>query len=422
VLQRVCWAVWLCTAVAGTLPSPLVAELASRPASAPVSVLTPLLSETTVEKIELPAPGKDGPAFYWLRKPAGYGAGQMPPLVIVLHGTDDTARQMVDFWSARSTRVSSLIAAPQGVGPGWRDSDTTIVRAMLKHLQGNLTYDPDRVLLAGFSAGGAMVCQLLYVEQAPVTAAAALANYVPPWLTDEQVKARRQVPVFYAVGMADVNHERMREGLQRLRSAGGRVDLYRPSVGHVLDEAVAQAALDWFFERCGESITAVLDRATASRTVADLPALERICDQRRWHEESHARRAARLMEEIESPGRDELRKARGLAAESRPADAVEVLDRIEGTFVAGRLVREAQTLRTRLEADPKVRQELAGRQARWRAAQALSMYTAAQKLVAQHKFDEAAEQCRRVADLYGETPSADRARSLLIILEKRKTQ
>ena len=80
----------------------------------------------------------------------------------------------------------------------------------------------------------------------PVTAVAALANYGPPWITDEQVRARRHVPVFYAVGMADVNHERMREGIGRVRSAGGRVDLYRPTLGHVLDPTVAQAAVDWW--------------------------------------------------------------------------------------------------------------------------------------------------------------------------------
>jgi len=423
-LQRVCGVVWLCMAVAGMLPLPLVAEPASRPApsSVPASAPAPLLSEPSVEKIELPIAGKDGPAFYWLRRPAGCGAGQMPPLVIVLHGTDDTAKQMVDFWAGRVMRIQPLIAAPQGVGPGWRDSDTAIVRAMLEHLRASVTYDPQRVLLAGFSAGGAMVFQLLYVEQVPVTAAAALASYVPSWVTGEQVNSRREVPVFYAVGMADVNHERMREGLQRLRSAGGRVDLYRPSLGHVLDVEVAQAALDWFFERCGESVTAALDRVTAGKTVADLPIVEWICDQRRWYEESHVQRAARLMEEIESSGREDLRRARGFVAESRPADAVEVLQRIEGTYVAGRLVREAQSLRAQLEMDPKVRQEVADRQVRWRAAQALEMYTAAQKLVAQHKFDEAAEQCRRVLDLYGETASAERARTLLRILEKRKTQ
>lgn len=389
---------------------------ASKPATGPA----PLLSAPAIERIPLPIPGRDGHAFYVLRKPAGYGPGQMPPLIIALHGTDDTAAQMVDFWGARNMRISPLIAAPQGVGPGWRDSDTAMIQTMFEHLQANVSYDTQRVLLAGFSAGGAMSFQFLYVEKAPVTAVAALANYVPPWITSEQVKARAHVPVFYAVGMADINHERMREGLQRLRAAGARVDLDRPRIGHVLDSDVAQEALDWFFDRCADHISAALDRMTAARLVTDLPALDRICLQRPWHEAAHVRRAERLIEDLEAPGRLELVKARAFAAESRPADAVEVLQEIESRFIAGPLAREARGLRLHLESDPAVRREIADRLASRRAEQALSLYASAQRLVVQRQFDEAAEQCRRVIDLYGETPGAERARTLLQLLENRK--
>lgn len=390
----------------------------SLPASA--SMPAALLSEPTIEKVELPVQGKSGPTFYVLRKPAGYGPGQMPPLIVALHGTDDTAAQMVDFWGARNMRIPPLIAAPQGVGPGWRDSDTTIIRAMFEHLQANTSYDTQRVLLAGFSAGGAMSFQLLYVEKVPVTAVAALANYVPPWITSEQVKARAHVPVFYAVGMADINHERMREGLQRLRAAGARIDLDRPRIGHVLDSDVAQETLDWFFDRCADHISAALDRMTAAGRVADLPALDRICVQRPWHEAAHVRRAERLIEDLEAPGRLELVKARAFAAESRPADAVEILQQIEGRFVAGPLAREACGLRLHLESDPAVRRAIADRLASRRAEQALSLYASAQRLVVQRQFDEAAEQCRRIIDLYSETAGAERARTLLQLLENRK--
>jgi len=69
-----------------------------------------------------------------------------------------------------------------------------------------------------------------------------------------------------------------------------------------------------------------------------------------------------------------------------------------------------------------VRRETAERQTRRRAEQASSMYTTAQHLVVQRRFDEAAEQCRRVLDLYADTPSAERARALLTLLEKRNKQ
>ncbi|HPD29836.1 MAG TPA: hypothetical protein PLL20_07570 [Phycisphaerae bacterium] len=391
---------------------------ASKPASGPA----PLLSSPAIERIPLPVQGKSGPAFYVLRKPAGYGSGQLPPLIVALHGTDDTAEQTVGFWAARSMRIPPLITAPQGVGPGWRNSDTAVIHAMFKHLRANVSYDAQRVLLTGFSAGGAMSFELLYVEEVPVTAVAALANYVPPWITGEQVKAKAHVPVFYAVGIADINHEQMREGLQRLRTAGARIDLDRPRIGHVLDSDVAQEAIDWFFDRCADQVGAALDRMAAARLVADLPALDRICLQRRWHEPLHVRRAEQLIKEIEAPGRLELARARAFMAEGRAADAVEVLQEIEGRFVAGPLAREAKALRLHLESDPAVRREIADRLAGRRAEQALSMYVNAQRLVVQRQFDEAARQCRRIIDLYGETPGAERARTLLQLLENRKKQ
>ncbi len=411
-------------AAAGMLPVPLVAESRSQPVSSSVPASAPgsQSSLATIERIELPVEGRNGRAFYWLRKPAGCGQGQMPPLIIALHGTDDTARQMVDFWAARNLRIRPLIAAPQGIGPGWRDSDTAIVQAMFKHLHTNVTYDSERVLLAGFSAGGAMSLQLLYVERVPVTAVAALANYVPPWITEKQVREKQQVPVFYAVGMSDINHERMREGIQRLRAAGARIDLDRPRIGHVLNTEVAQAAADWFFDRCAEQVAASLDRAAAGMAIGDLPWLDRLCQQRSWHETAHVQRAERLIEEIEAPGRQELAKARALVAESRPADAVEVLGGVESRFAAGPLVRQARAVRLQLESDPTVRREISERQSRRRAEQALSTYTAAQNLVIQGRLDEAAEQCRTVLALYADTPSAERARTLLTLLERRNKQ
>lgn len=406
------------SSVTGSGPASVPFGVASAPVIAPVAIL----SSPAIERIQLPVPDRDGATFYMLRKPAGYGPGQMPPLIIALHGTDDTAEQMIEFWAARNMRIPPLIAAPQGVGPGWRDSDTACIRAMFEHLEANVSYDAQRVLLTGFSAGGAMSFQLLYVERVPVTAVAALANYVPPWITGEQVKAKAHVPVFYAVGMADINHERMREGLQRFRAAGARIDLDRPRIGHVLDSDVAQEAVDWFFDRCADQVGAALDRMAVAGLVGDLPTLDRLCEQRHWHEPSHVRRAEQLIGEIEAPGRLELARARTFVAESRPADAVELLQEVEGRFVAGPLAREAKALRLHLESDPAVRRELADRLARRRAEQALSMYASAQRLVVQRQFDEAAEQCRRIVNLYSETPGAERARTLLQLLENRKKQ
>jgi hypothetical protein len=257
------------------------------------------------------------------------------------------------------------------------------------------------------------------VEKLPVTAAAALANYVPPWLTDRQIREHRDVPMFYAVGMEDINHERMRDGLKRLRAAGARVDLDRPRIGHVLNAEVAQAALDWFFDRCSEKVEARLKQIAADGAIADLPVAERVVEQRRWHEAGHVQEARRIVEQIEAPGRRRLAAAKEMVAAGKPIEAVEVLEQIENSFGDCGLAREARSVRMGIESDPAVRKELADRQSKRRADEAVAMYASAQRLVVEGKFNDAAEQCRRVTSLYGDTPIAERARTLLKLLEKR---
>ncbi len=379
-----------------------------------------MLDKPVVTKIGLAIAGRGEPAYYWLRRPAGHGPGQCCPLLIALHGTDDTARQMVDFWADRHARVPTLIAAPQGIAPGWRSDDIPTIRAMLAHLRAHVPFDESRVLLAGFSAGGAMSFHLLYKEKVPVTAVAALANYVPPLITDDEIGDRRRVPVFYAVGMADVNHDRMRYGIQRLREAGGNVNLYRPRIGHVLDAGVGQAALDWFFDQCARRLDAVISKASPQGNVAEAAAgLERIIALAQWHEPAHVQAARDALGRVEAPGRRELEAARKLIAGGRGADAAEMLRKIEVNYGTSRLGRQARDARVQVESDPEVRQQLARRAARRRADEALAMYAGAQRLVAEGKLREAAGRCRRIIEFYGDTPSAERARYLLNLLEKR---
>lgn len=392
------------------------------PASVPTTTSAParLPDRPEITRIGLEVEVRDRDAHAWLYRPAGHGPGQAPPLIIVLHGTDDTARDMIDFWTARTLRVPSIVAAPQGIGPGWRDTDVATVRVLLEHLQEEVPYDESRVLLAGFSAGGAMALHLLYEERLPVTAIAALANYVPPRVTSDQMHARRHVPVFYAVGMADVNHDLMREGLQRLRKAGVNAHLYRPSIGHVLDADAAQTALDWFFDQCAtERIRRIEEASAGAETARHVVELEAIVTTARWHEEEYVKRAREVLERLEASGWKEIATARNLLAEGRAVAAVDKLTELERTYGHGRLGRAARSIRLNAEADPEVRALLNERAARRRAELAMAMYNGARRLAGQDKAAEAAEMCRRTLRLYRDTPGAERARKLLETLETR---
>jgi len=394
----------------------------TQPAHAPATTPAVTTDRPIIARIALRIPDRAERAEYWVRTPPDYTVDGSPALLIALHGTDDTARQMIDFWSGLRTPVPVLLIAPQGVGKGWSEADLPTIRAMWADLQKRFGFDEQRVLLAGFSAGGAMVFELLYKERLPVTAAAALANYVPPRVTAEEVAARRQVPVFYAVGMADLNHERMRAGLEFLRSAGANVKIHRPRIGHTLDATVAQEALDYCFEQFRKRLDTAIDQAAKD---TDLPAaiarLEAITTQARWHEPAAVERAAQVLERRERPGRDDLKAAEDLVWAGRKAEAAELFKRIELAYGQGRLSRQARLQREQLESEPAVRDELARREARRRADEAQALYAAAQRLVIQNRRQEAAAKCQDIISRYSETPAATRAQRLLKMLEARRT-
>src|SRR5690606_3427787 len=141
---------------------------------------------------------------------------------------------------------------------------------------------------------------LVYAEGLSFAGVAALANYVPPRLTEEQIRARRHVPVFYAVGIKDVNAGRMQIGLDLLRTCGANVDLYRPQIGHVLDSSVAQAALDWLMDRCDRRVTEIIQTARgAEDRAAAAIRLEGLIAQSAWHASAHVDASRRALAEIE---------------------------------------------------------------------------------------------------------------------------
>jgi hypothetical protein len=68
-----------------------------------------------------------------------------------------------------------------------------------------------------------------------------------------------------------------------------------------------------------------------------------------------------------------------------------------------------------------VRLELAHRAAVQRTEQARALYVSASRLAAQRRSEEAAEQCREILSLYGDTPMAANAERLLKLLQSRSS-
>jgi pimeloyl-ACP methyl ester carboxylesterase len=185
------------------------------------------------------------------------------PLIVVLHGTDTTSRDMIEFWLSLDFVLPATIVAPQSSGTGWNDGDLPFLRDFMEHVGQTISYDSSRVLLAGHSAGGAMAMHLAYSGEMAVSAVAVTACYVPPTITDGMIRRHRELPLFYAVGQHDENRPLLRSGVKRLQSGGARVAVFTPSIGHVLDRTTTQRGLKWFDNVCRKQVESVLSRSRA---------------------------------------------------------------------------------------------------------------------------------------------------------------
>jgi hypothetical protein len=364
-----------------------------------------------VERVDLAS------GFYLVSRPVGYTAGDRPPLIVCLHETDTGAGTILEFWRGLKSPIGVLLAAPEHHMPGWREADMPCIRAMIEHLRQNVSYDPKRVLLTGYSAGGAMAFYLLYAESFPATAVAATANYVPPTITAKMIAARRDVPIFYAVGQRDINHDRMKSSIELLQANGGTLTLLRPDIGHALDPVVAQQAMDWFIETTTQRLLREIDQAgrmVRTRSyAAGLAIVEPIVGQRRWHLPQVVSKAEAALAELERPGREDLARAERLLQGGAQLDALDLLRRLGSDYGLSRLGTEARGRRDRLEGDPTVcAADRARRDAQQEQAGTKALVLA-QRLAAQRQYEQARQQCYTIIRAYPGTAAAARARTLL---------
>ncbi|MBK7399767.1 MAG: hypothetical protein IPJ34_26805 [Myxococcales bacterium] len=98
---------------------------------------------------------------YWVRLPAGYDATKPTALVFGFHGCGDTARNFATWaivpYALRASH--KYIGASLGGREGacWTVStDTAVAMAALDHLRSCFAVDPKKIVLAGYSSGGAM--------------------------------------------------------------------------------------------------------------------------------------------------------------------------------------------------------------------------------------------------------------------------
>ena len=369
------------------------------------------------EHVELPH------GSYWLVRPPEMDPDTRYPLIVCLHGTETQAPDILGFWLSLEARLPFILIAPQGVAAGWRDADLALIRELRSHIEQTLNYDPKRFLLTGHSAGGAMAFHLLYAEGFPATAVAVTANYVPPTVKFDMVRQRQDVPLFYAVGEADLNRPRMREGLALLRGAKARVTVMHPPIGHVLSRKIGQAALEWFESTCRQITEGELDRAREMMGDGAFPGppasvLEEILRQRRSHFTDQVALAADLLAELQQPATEAFARAERLAEAGDPLAARDELLQIERRYQPSSIVAEAKKRRLVIEAMPGVAAELAAINERVTAQAAEELWQGALTALTAADLEGARRCCHSLVALYPDSSYAADARQVLEEIER----
>lgn len=102
---------------------------------------------------------------YWVRLPAGYDPTKPTGLVFGFHGCGDTARNFATWaivpYALRGSHTYIGASLGGREGACWTVStDTAVAMAALDHLRSCFAVDPKKIVLAGYSSGGAMAFNL----------------------------------------------------------------------------------------------------------------------------------------------------------------------------------------------------------------------------------------------------------------------
>ena len=184
-------------------------------------------------------------------KPEGYSDSGSHPLILALPwggGTPELTLGMVDaYWNREASRRGYVVIAPSILGSSLATEAAEFLPALFSWLDEHVSYDPERVVVAGASNGGRGVFHVL--TAAPERFAAAIGmpgSYSGP---TEMLEPFAGKPVWLMVGEMDRGWQASTEATRATLEAAGitpRVNLIRGQ-GHVLrlDDRIL---MDWLDE------------------------------------------------------------------------------------------------------------------------------------------------------------------------------
>jgi phospholipase/carboxylesterase len=197
----------------------------------------------------------DGPAEGYLYVPVGYRAGNPAPLVLVLHGAGEDARDGLAQLRGQADEAGLVLLACSSRGPTWDlilnrghyGPDIEAIDLALGHAFSRCAIDPERVGVGGYSDGASYALSLGLANGDLFSRVIAFSpGFLAP--TGQTGSPR----VFDSHGTRDgwlPIDSCSRRIVPRLERAGYEVRYREFEGGHVVPPAIAREAASWFAQQ-----------------------------------------------------------------------------------------------------------------------------------------------------------------------------
>jgi poly(3-hydroxybutyrate) depolymerase len=139
--------------------------------------------------------------------PPGISAESPAPLLLLLHGSYQSGRALLGYWTELAARERLLLVAPDSVDQvGWqiRRDGPELIRAVIAQVSDQQPVDDRRIYLFGLSGGAVYSLTLAMLESDYFAATAVFAGaWREPSFFELLPHARRRIPVAMFVGTRD---------------------------------------------------------------------------------------------------------------------------------------------------------------------------------------------------------------------------
>src|SRR5215207_5940542 len=197
----------------------------------------------------------DGPAEGYLYLPAGRRAEDASPLVLLLHGAGEDARDGIAQLRGQADETGIVLLALSSRGPTWDSilargrygADVASIDRALGHAFSRCAVDPERLGVAGYSDGASYA---LALGLANGDLFSHVLAFSPGFLAPT---SQRGAPrIFVSHGTRDrwlPIDSCSRTIIPRLQRAGYEVRYREFEGGHVVPPAIAREAASWFADQ-----------------------------------------------------------------------------------------------------------------------------------------------------------------------------